>query len=74
MFRLRAPRRSVTIEIITLNPIMFGHCEHCEILMKGFGIDYKPGQLAEYPEELLELSARVARFINEVTRVVYAYI
>jgi len=72
MFRVRSGGKRVIVEIITLNPIMLGHCEHCEILMKGFGIDYKQGQLAEYPDELLELSARITRFINEITRVVYA--
>lgn len=40
MLRIRGVEE-VTVEIITLNPIMIGHCEHCEILMKGFGIDYK---------------------------------
>jgi hypothetical protein len=62
----------VTVEIITLNPIMIGHCEHCEILMKGFGVDYKVSQLEEYPKELLELSSKVTEFIRAVSRRFYA--
>ncbi len=62
----------VTVEIITLNPIMIGHCEHCEILMKGFGVDYKISQLEEYPKELLELSSKVTEFVRAVSRRFYA--
>jgi hypothetical protein len=62
----------VTVEIITLNPIMIGHCEHCEILMKGFGVDYKVSQLEEYPKELLELSSKVTEFVRAVSRRFYA--
>jgi hypothetical protein len=62
----------VTVEIITLNPIMIGHCEHCEILMKGFGVDYKESQLEEYPKELLELSSKVTEFVRAVSRRFYA--
>jgi hypothetical protein len=51
---------------------MLGHCEHCEILMKGFGIDYKPIQINEYSKNMIELSAKITRFINEITRAVYA--
>jgi hypothetical protein len=62
----------VIVEIITLNPIMIGHCEHCEILMKGFGVDYKVSQLEEYPKELLELSSKVTEFVRAVSRRFYA--
>ncbi len=72
MFRFKTGGRYITIEIITISPIMLGHCEHCEILMKGFGADYKPEQIKEYPEEILELSTKITRFINEVTKKIYA--
>lgn len=52
------------IEVITVNPIMLGHCEHCEVLMKGFGIDYKPRQLPEYPREILEVSSKITELVN----------
>jgi len=71
MLRIRGVEE-VTVEIVTLNPIMIGHCEHCEILMKGFGIDYKPSQLEEYPRELLELSSKVTELIRALTRRFYA--
>lgn len=64
--------REVTVEIVTLNPIMVGHCEHCEILMKGFGIDYKPAQLEEYPREILEMSSKITELIRAITRRFYA--
>ncbi|MEM2203816.1 MAG: hypothetical protein QXI22_05610 [Sulfolobales archaeon] len=73
MFRTKPHRSSATVvEIITINPIMLGHCEHCEILMKGFGVDYKPRQVSEYPEDLLELSKKLTIFINMITRRVFA--
>ncbi len=73
MFRIKPHRSPITIvEIITINPIMLGHCEHCEILMKGFGMDYKPQQVNEYPEDLLELSKKLTAFINMITRRVFA--
>jgi glutaredoxin len=71
MLRIRGVEE-VTVEIITLNPIMIGHCEHCEILMKGFGIDYKVRQLEEYPKEVLELSAKITEFIRAISRRFYA--
>lgn len=71
MLRIRGPNE-VTVEIVTLNPIMIGHCEHCEILMKGFGVDYKPSQLEEYPREFLELSSKITEFIRAITRRFYA--
>jgi glutaredoxin len=71
MSRIRGVEE-VTVEIITLNPIMIGHCEHCEILMKGFGIDYKVRQLEEYPKEVLELSAKITEFIRAISRRFYA--
>jgi hypothetical protein len=72
MFRIKNRERHITVGIITLSPIMLGHCEHCEILMKGFGIDYKPIQINEYSKNMIELSAKITRFINEITRAVYA--
>jgi len=74
MFRINRKSRSeeVLIEIITISPLMLGHCEHCEILMKGFGIDYKPQQVSEYPEDLLEISSKITRFINTIARRVFA--
>ncbi len=72
MFRIRSRRMpATTVEIITINPIMLGHCEHCEILMKGFGIDYKHQQVNDYPEDLLELSTKITRFINMITSKVF---
>jgi hypothetical protein len=71
MLRIRGVEE-VTVEIITLNPIMIGHCEHCEILMKGFGIDYKVSQLEEYPREIVELSSKITEFLRAVTRRFYA--
>jgi hypothetical protein len=71
MSRIRGVEE-VTVEIITLNPIMIGHCEHCEILMKGFGIDYKVRQLEEYPKDVLELSAKITEFIRAISRRFYA--
>ncbi len=64
--------KEVTVEIITLNPIMIGHCEHCEILMKGFGIDFKVSQLEEYPREVIEMSSKITEFIRAISRRFYA--
>ncbi len=73
MYRIKPYRgHMVTIEIVTINPIMLGHCEHCEILMKGFGIDYKPQHVSEYPEDVLELSVKITRFINMITSRIFA--
>ena len=40
--------------------------------MRGFGVDYKPRQVNEYPEDLLELSKKLTIFINMITRRVFA--
>lgn len=67
MFRVKGPG-ILEVEVITINPIMIGHCEHCEILMKGFGIDHKPEQLPEYPKEILEASSKITRLIDILSR------
>jgi hypothetical protein len=60
--------KEVKIEIITLDPIMLGHCEHCEIVWQTFRFDHKKIQLQEYPIEILELSSRITQFINIITK------
>lgn len=58
----------IIVEVISLNPIMLGHCEHCEVLLKGFGFDHKKFQLIEFPQELIEISDKITRFVNKLSR------
>jgi hypothetical protein len=64
--------KEAKIEIITLDPIMLGHCEHCEIFWRSFGYDHKKIQLQEYPIDILELSSKITQFINIITKEIYA--
>lgn len=69
--RVKPPTSEAVVEIITISPIMIGHCEHCEILGKTFGVDFKASQIEEYPEELLKLSSKITEFIRALSRKYY---
>ncbi|MEM1686271.1 MAG: hypothetical protein QXS22_06320 [Acidilobaceae archaeon] len=71
MLRVKRQPEDITVEIITISPIMIGHCGHCEILTKEFGIDYKVDQIKEYPEEIIEMSSKITEFIRALTRKSY---
>ncbi len=64
--------KEIKIEILTLDPIMLGHCEHCEIVWQSFKFDHKKIQLKEYPQEMLETSAKITDFINAISKEIYA--
>lgn len=55
------------IEIVTISPIMLGHCNNCEILMNSFGANHTRSQLDEYPQEILDQSLKITEFINSIS-------
>lgn len=58
----------VVLEIVTISPIMLGHCTHCEIMWSSTKMRHKEEQLTEYPEEILERSAKITEFIKQISK------
>ena len=63
---MRGPDGLLRIEIVCLLPTIFGHCTHCDFLVKCVKIDLKRAELEEYPTSLVEENHRISETVCNI--------